>query len=171
MKKEKGKGLRQKLMKNKLFMTLSVVLVISLITFATAFYYFGYDKTISYSVVGEGGDFVVLLDLQDMLFNVSQDVAISQDFIVENKGLAQDMILNIARNYTGSDPTCNNGEEDIYFSFRREGSTGDIPDGSTITLDAGINNFSIYASAGSIPIPSQACPGTHTIEIHMTPVA
>ncbi|KKM77326.1 hypothetical protein LCGC14_1371130, partial [marine sediment metagenome] len=68
---------------SKLFIFVSLTLLLS--AGVLAFFTFTYDKDVTYQVVGSKGDLLILIDLSDQVFNVSESLNNSQNLTVVNQ--------------------------------------------------------------------------------------
>ncbi len=134
---------------SKLFVFFAFVLIFSV--GVLAFFTFSYDKDVTYQVVGSQGDLLILVDLSDQVFNVSESLNNSQNLTVVNQNGAAPMNYVINIDVTNLDPgncTLNN---DVSFELSKDAMV--ILNSTNFTMDPGVNNFEFK----SIAINNRVC--------------
>ena len=143
--------------KLNLLVFLAVTIMFSAGVFA--FFTFSYDKDVTYQVVGSQGDLLVLVDLTDQVFNVSESLNNSQNLTVVNQNGAASMNYIVDINVTNLDPGNCTINGDITFELRKDAVV--VGNDTNFTMDAGINNFDFTATA----INNRVCPQNVTTSI------
>ena len=152
---------RSSFLYSRLFVISSIVLILSV--GVLAFFTFGYDKDVTYQVVGSKGDLLVLVDLTDQVFNVSESLNLSRNLTIVNQNGAAIMNYIVDVNVTNLDPGNCTINGDITFELGKNG-VGIISNNTNFTMDAGINNFNFTA----IALNNRVCPQNVTTSLSFT---
>ncbi|KKN50450.1 hypothetical protein LCGC14_0632810 [marine sediment metagenome] len=142
---------------SKLFIFLAVVLMLSV--GVLGFFLFSYDKDVTYQVVGSKGNLLVLVDLTDQVFNVSESLSTTQSLNLVNQNGVTNMSYVIDVNVTNLDPGNCTINGDVNFELRKDAVL--IPNNTNFTMDAGLNNFNLTA----IAINNRICPQNITTSL------
>ncbi len=145
---------------SRLFVVSSIVLMLSVGVFA--FFTFSYEKDVTYQVVGSKGDLLVLVDLSDQVFNVSESLNLSQNLTVVNQNGAASMNYIVDINVTNLDPGNCTINGDITFELRKDAVL--VGNDTNFTMDAGVNNFNFTATA----VNNRVCPQNVTTSLSFT---
>ncbi len=135
----------------KIFVFFAITLILS--AGVLAFFTFNYDKEVNYQVVGSKGDLLVLVDLTDQIFNVSESLSSPQNLTIVNQNGATQMNFTEILNVTNLDPGNCTITGDITFELFKV-NIGLIPNSTTFTMNAGINNFVYNITA----VNNRVCP-------------
>ncbi|KKL84536.1 hypothetical protein LCGC14_1963700 [marine sediment metagenome] len=146
---------------SKLFIFLAVVLMLS--AGVLAFFTFNYDKDVTYEVVGSKGNLLILIDLTDQVFNVSDNLSATQSLTLVNQNGATNMSYILNTNVTNLDPGNCSATGDISFELEKQGS-GVLNNGTSFNMSAGINVFNFTVSA----INNRVCPQNVTASLSFT---
>ena len=143
--------------KLNVLMFFAVTIILSAGVFA--FFTFSYDKDVIYQVVGSQGDLLILVDLSDQIFNVSENLSNTQELRLVNQNGATNMSYVIDVNVTNLDPgNCTiNGD----VTFELEKSAMVIPNNTNFTMTAGLNIFNLTSTA----INNRVCPQNITTSL------
>ena len=145
---------------SKLFIFVSLTLLLS--AGVLAFFTFTYDKDVTYQVVGSKGDLLILIDLSDQVFNVSESLNNSQNLTVVNQNGVASMNYTIDVNVTNLDPGNCTINGDVNFELRKDAVL--VSNNTNFTMDAGMNNFEFKA----IAINNRVCPQNITTSLSFT---
>ncbi len=160
--KDKKMVKKSNILYSKLFIFLAVVLILS--AGVLAFFTFNYDKDVTYQVVGSKGNLLILLDLTDQVFNVSENLSTTQNLNLVNQNGATNMSYVIDINVTNLDPGNCTINGDINFELRKDAIL--VLNNTNFTMDAGLNNFNLTA----IAINNRVCPQNITTSLSFTEV-
>ena len=145
---------------SKLFIFLAFVLMLSVGVFA--FFTFSYDKDVTYQVVGSQGDLLILVELTDQVFNVSENLSSTQELRLVNQNGATNMSYVIDVNITNLDPGNCTINGDVSFELEKDAIV--IPNNTNFTMDAGLNIFNFT----SIALNNRVCPQNITTSLSFT---
>lgn len=152
----------EKLMKNKLFMTLLVSMVVVMFSSGVfAYYILSHQSTNEYTISGGISAFGITQDLAPVTIDVSSNLTDTQQIILTNDNSDLDMQYNLTTNINITDPGCS-GENDI--SFELSSDEGVIDNGSNFTMEAGTNTFNFVVTA----INDRVCPSIIDVTIDFT---
>lgn len=148
---------------SKPFIFLSVTLLLSVTVLA--FYSFSYDKDVNYEIVGSKKDLVILIDLTDQVFNVSENLSLTQNLKLVNQNGNANIFYNLSTNITNLDPGNCTMDGDITFEFRKDNIGLILPE-TNFTMDPGVNDFNFTA----IAINNRVCPMNITTSLTLTEI-
>ncbi len=145
---------------NKLFIVFLGILVIS--SGVYAFFIFDYNRTVDYQVIGAKGNLTISVDLTDQIFNVSENLILSQNLSLLNQNGAAIFLYSLTENITGVEPGCN-ATGDISFVLEKGVQ---IPDGTNFTMNPGFNNFNFNVSA----VNNRVCPQNISVTLDFSEI-
>ncbi|KKN28599.1 hypothetical protein LCGC14_0852440 [marine sediment metagenome] len=145
---------------SKLFIFLAFVLMLSVGVFA--FFTFSYDKDVTYEVVGSQGDLLILVELTDQVFNVSQSLTNTQELRLVNQNGVASMFYLIDVNVTNLDPGNCTINGDVTFELEKDAII--IPTNTSFNMSAGLNIFNLT----SIALNNRVCPQNITTSLSFT---
>jgi len=156
MKYDKGQKLkgRWKNLSVKQKVCLVSILAILMIGIGSAYYFFGYSKTIGYVVSTDVGAFTIIQELSNQELNLSEALNVSQILEIENPDGDITMIYTLETNINSSDPECN--ESGDYEFLLHQDTYFLIEPGSSFVMEQGTNIFAFTLKA----VNFRACPIT-----------
>ena len=149
--------------KLNLLIFLAVTIILSAGVFA--FFTFSYDKDVTYQVVGSKGDLLILVDLTDQIFNVSESLNSTQNLTIVNQNGDASMNYIIDINVTNLDPGNCTINGDVTFELRDDLNQL-ISNNTNFTMDSGMNKFNFTAVA----LNNRVCPQNITTSLSFSEV-
>ena len=146
------------ILSNKLFIIFASILIVS--SGVLAFFVFDYNSSVDYEVVGAKGNLTVTLDLTDQVFNVSENLASTQNLTIRNHNGAATMLYLLDTNLTGVEPGCNPAG-DISFELWKESTGMQITNGTNFTMNPAFNDFNFTVNA----VNNRVCPQNITVTL------
>ncbi|GAG76760.1 unnamed protein product [marine sediment metagenome] len=143
--------------KAKCFTILGMCFVL-VIGFASAIYFFGYSKTVGYTISGESDQLIIIADFDNVVWKTNESLIHTQSATLSNDNGDVWMKTNFEISVVGTDPGCNESEDITYQLFHND---IEIFDDDVINMTAGNNFFQLNATA----ISPRACPRSDLILI------
>lgn len=153
--------LKSMVKEHKLFSVMICMAVLS-VGLISAYYVFGYETEVVYTINGTTADLVITSALTDQFIDVGEGMTyVEKELIIQNNNGHVPMGFNITTNVTSFDPLCD-ATNDLNVTFWN-GTTQMIA-GQNFTMQSGINNFILNASLDPDKA-GRACPSNVTISI------
>jgi len=161
MKKETIKQRFKKMKKGKRMLSLALFSIILIAGIGAAAYLFSYDKQVTYEISGKEGELAVSIDLENILWDVEQELWKEQSLTLLNNNGDTLMAVNFEVLVNGTDASCDE-TDDIYYNLTMNGV--ELFDGDLINIVSGDNVLYLNASA----ISERVCPRTDKVTIGLT---
>lgn len=124
-----------------------------------AYYSFSYEKDVNYEIIGSKRNLLILMDLSNQIFNVSEDLTNVQDLKLVNQNGVTNMSYTLNLNVINLDPGNCTIEGDV--TFQLGNSDGIILNGSNFTMYSGMNNMNLTTTA----LNNRICPQNITASL------
>lgn len=165
MKASKTQKFKNMIKSHKLLSVLCLMTIFT-IGMGSAYYIFGYETEIVYTINGTTADLIISNALTDQFIDVSNNMFfVTQDLIIDNGNGEVDMLFEIIPEFNSTDELCNY-TDDLNITFYD-------PDGFIMSnLDnylmiSGMHNFVLNVSLNESKA-QRACPGNLSLIIKFT---